>query len=186
MPTAIDNILLQAQLAKRISTQRFMELVAGLSTIAPSSMMQYPREYLSAVANIVASDTRDLVDPDAHPDANAKTKRGLLMDYLREGRNVTNFCDVEFMTNITTLIVNVQHVWLALAKEDPRKRLFELAREFPELVLPESFEMKHYFKPDAGRIHPDHITIICAAVQSPYEAQRERFKPSSTIHKILQ
>ncbi len=126
------------------------------------------------------------MNPDAHPDANAKTKRDLLMGYLREGRHVSNHCDVEFMTNITTLIVNVQHLWLALASEVPRKRLFELAREFPELVLPESFGMKHYFKREAVTIHPHQLTFISAAVQSPYEAQRERFKPTSTIHKVLQ
>ncbi len=183
MTAPIDNILLHAQLAKVPMCGELEEAVAGLSRISPSAVMKCPSEYLSAVANVVDADIRQAIEESQQPDSVLRAKRALLMEYLRERKSRPEDCG-EFLQDVTRLITNVQRLWLKLAAEVPRTRIFQIAPQFPELVLPMSFGMKFYFAHET--IDPNLVTVLRSAAQSPEEAMRLRRTPSPHEHIHLQ
>lgn len=183
MPSPTADILMRALLAKVPLCDKLEDTVAGLSKIPPSSAMTCPPEYLGAVANVVDIDLRKAFKEGQEPDTILRAKRTFLMEYLRERKNRPESCGA-FLNDMAMLITNVQRVWLRLAAEVPRTRIFQIAPRFPELILPMSFGMKFYFSQDI--IDPNLVTVVRSAAQTPEEALRLRRTPLPHEHIKVQ
>ncbi|MDX1921566.1 MAG: hypothetical protein SFW65_00365 [Alphaproteobacteria bacterium] len=183
MPSPTADILTRALLAKAPMFGKLDKAIKELSRIDIQDVMECPAEYLGAVANLVDIDLREAIEEGQEPDTLLRAKRAFLMEYLRERKNRPESCGA-FLNDMAMLITNVQRVWLRLAAEVPRTRIFQIAPQFPELILPMSFGMKFYFAQDI--IDPNLVTVVRSAAQTPEEALRLRRTPLPHEHIKVQ
>lgn len=153
----IAKILTQAKLAEAHTFNKIEDAIRDLSTILPGEAMRCPDDYLQAVANIIDIDMRGEMDLHDDVDTQTKQKRVYIVECLREAKTRPESCG-PFLKNMSRLAINVQLVWIELAKERPLHRLFTLARSYPELIVPESFKMRAYFA--RNEVPLDVITIL--------------------------
>ena len=73
---------------------------------------------------------------------------------------------------------------MALAERRPLNWLFSLAHNYPELILPESFGMRHFFK--THEVAPETVTILRYASRIPDLMSGVHRLPDVGEHKTLQ
>ncbi len=178
----IAKIITQARLAKAHTLNKIEDAIRDLSTILPGEAMRCPHDYLAAVANIIDIDMRGELDLHDDIDTQTKQKRAYVTECLREAKTRPESCG-EFLRHMSRLAINVQLVWIEMAKERPLHRLFTLARSYPELILPESFKMRAYFA--RNEVPMDIVTILRHASNLPeMEHRMPRRRTTSHQHRL--
>ena len=107
MATHTAKILTQAQLAKAPMFDELETAYQRLAAIPLEDALRCVPDYLAAVANIVDIDLREVLDHFLDADCTAREKRKLLMDYLRDCKELGPECG-PFLRNLSRLMVNVQ------------------------------------------------------------------------------
>jgi len=183
MASEFSRVLTQALLAKGPKLRDTGRFYKDLSSITPVEAIAHASDYLAAVANIVDIDTQELISHLQDRDDIAREKRGVLMGYLKEARTRPESSG-EFLQDASRLLVNVQRAWVVLAQERPLNRFFDLARTYPELILPEAFGIRYYF--DKGDVASETITVMRYAAGIPDLASGVVRGPAVHEHKRIQ